>query len=94
MQNYKQDCIDLHNLTSEDVSEIDELTDNWEDLNFYASWDDVLHEITYEFLSSYSISQQQVDEIMQFLKVSEFAHYNGFSLDLIELPSGKAVQSF
>ena len=94
MQDYKKDFIELHDLTSEDVSEIDDITDHWEDLHIYDSYDDAIYEIVHEYLSCCNIEKPQVDAIMQFLGVRGFADYNGLSFDLYELSSGKTVQSF
>ena len=92
MQDYKKDCIELHDLTSEDVSEIDELTDHWEDVHIFETYTEALEEIVNEYLIAKGIEVD--DSVMQFLDIEGYANYTGLSHDLHELASGKAVQSF
>ena len=92
MQDYKKDFIELHDLTSEDVSEIDDITDHWEDLRIYETYTEGLEQIVNEYLIAKGIDVD--DSVMQFLDIEGYADYTGLSHDLLELPSGKAVQSF
>ena len=91
MQDYKKDCIELHDLTSEDVSEIEDITDNWEDIRIY----DNLDEIVESFLIDFEIvDTKQVENIMRFLDIEGYANYIGLSHDVYELSSSKIIQTF
>jgi len=92
---YKQDCIEAHDLTDSDVSEIEDITDNWEDIHVYKTYSGAIQDIVETFLANgfFDLPPQHAEDIMRFLDIERFAAYYGLSSDLYELSSGKTVQT-